>query len=108
MRAAPLLLLLAAAAPAPDAPPRLAGVVVTPDYRAALFERQGGGLETVQEGEAITGFAVRTIGRDGVVLERAGRTLTLQPGAPATGSPPADPGGVTFGVQIRPQGPPDD
>lgn len=52
----------------PDLEGRLAGTVITPDRREALFAREGERPLAVTEGEAVDGWTVRTIEPDRVVL----------------------------------------
>jgi hypothetical protein len=55
---------------------RLAGVVVGPDVRAALFA-SAAETRTVTEGEQLDGWTVTAIGRSVVTLERAGEQTNL-------------------------------
>jgi len=89
----------------PAGPPRLTGIVVTPERRIAIFGDAGGAIEWAEEGTLAFGYLVRSIRRDQTVLERDGRAIMLVPtplGAP-TGRLAPDTGGVTFGLVINPR-----
>ncbi len=104
-----LALLPAMAAPAAGADlPRVAGVVIAPGERVALFDLGSGGLRTVGVGDAVAGFRVGAIERSGVRLDRDGQTTTVHTGTARRAPPPADTGGGTFGLVLRSQPPVDD
>ena len=86
--------------------PRLTGIVVAPDYRAAIFEGTAGLPSNVREAERIGPYVVRTIRPDAVWVERDGTAveLLLRSSGPAR-SVPADTGGVTFGLVVNRQEP---
>jgi hypothetical protein len=105
--------LLAAApggAPAPPAPelPRLTGIVIAGQHRVAIFESSPGVATAVEEGESIATYVVRVVGLDGVQVERDGRRFALALTGSTQAPTPVDTGGVTFGLVVNPQGPPDD
>jgi hypothetical protein len=107
--AAAAWLLAGSAARAADLP-RLAGVVVSPHHRMALFEAGSGLVTQVAEGDRVDGYTVQAIGPGGVQLERDGSRVMLLP-APSGNAvvpKPIDTGGVTFGLVLHPHGPPDD
>lgn len=109
MRAiAALECMLIATAAAADGPPRLAGIVIAPSYRAALFDDGSGVIASSAEGETIGGYIVRSIGSGGVRIERNGQSMLLVPTAADAPLTPIDTGGVTFGLVLRQQPPPDD
>ena len=103
---APLLLAnLAQAQPAPQpAPPRLTGIVVTPERRVAMFQDASGAIESAEEGTLAFGYLVQSIRADRAVLERDGRATMLVP-TPLGGTSrlPPDTGGATFGLVVNPQ-----
>ncbi len=88
--------------------PRLAGVVIAPGRRIALFDTGTGVLTPVDEGDEVTGYRVRSIGPGGVQLERDGLLTVLHTRAAAAAAEPVDTGGVTFGRVLRTQPPSDD
>ena len=106
-----LLMMLAGHAAAQTAgPPRLTGVVLTPERRVAMFEDASGATEAAEEGALVFGYLVRSIRRDQTILERDGRALMLVPTPAGTTAArlPADTGGVTFGLIVNPQRPAED
>ncbi len=88
--------------------PRLAGTVIAPGHRAALFDTGSGVMIPAGEGESVGGYVVRSIGRGGVRLERDGQTTMLRPSAAGAPPAPVDTGGATFGLVLRAQPRPDD
>ena len=86
--AAALAFAPAALAAAQQAPPRLAGVVVGPDHRAAIFASPDGSWVVVGEGDTVGGFTVLRIIPGGTELAGPDDRRLL---APAPASPP--PGG---------------
>lgn len=86
--------------------PRLTGIVIAPNYRAAIFEGTAGLPSNVQEAERIGPYVIRTIRSDAVWVERDGNAveLALRSSGPAR-SVPADTGGVTFGLVVNRQEP---
>ncbi|GAC1348365.1 MAG: hypothetical protein NVSMB18_36310 [Acetobacteraceae bacterium] len=90
--------------------PRLAGMVVAPSHRVALFDAGSGLVTQAAEGDRVGDYTVRAIGPLGVRLERDGNSLMLLP-VPSGAAPvaaPVDSGGVTFGLVLHPRGPADD
>ncbi len=102
--------LLGAAAPKPSAQdlPRLTGIVVSDERSAAIFEDGSGAITILGEGETLQSMTVQSIGPQGVRLVGPSRTLMLRPTASGTPAGPVDTGGVTFGLVVNEQGPPDD
>ena len=86
--------------------PRLSGIVIAPNYRAAIFETTGGLPSNVQEAERIGPYVIRTIQPAAVWVELDGTAveLVLRSSGPAR-SVPADTGGVTFGLAVNRQEP---
>ena len=100
--------LLAASAARAGELPRLAGTVVSPSQRIALFQAGPGGALAVGIGEDVGGYVVREIGPGRVQLDRSDRHVTVSIGGAAAPSGPPDPGGVAFGLVLHRQGPADD
>ena len=100
----PLLaaLLLAGAARAEEVP-RLAGLFVQGEHRAAIFESPPGQMLTVREGEGVGSYRVRAIGQRGVELEQRGRTMLVTPIGSDAARAPVDTGGATFGLVVNRQ-----
>jgi hypothetical protein len=100
-RAAVLLILAALVSPAhaagpPPALPRLTGIVVGPDARAAIFADDTDGWTVLREGQAIGGWRIATIAPGQVtVVDRDGGALALTP------TPRGQPAGMTS-VAARP------
>ncbi len=88
-----LTALLMGAAP-PDGPasplPRLAGVVVTPAGRAAIFDTGNGRWTVSAEGDEIGHYTVRSITPGQVILADPGRTYVLTPTPGALAATAAD------------------
>ena len=103
-------LLLGAAAPKQAAPdlPRLTGIVVSDKRSTAIFEDGSGAITTLGEGETLQSMTVQSIGPQGVRLVGPSRTLMLRPTASGAPAVTVDTGGVTFGLVVNAQGPPDD
>jgi len=69
----------AGADPAAAAPPRLAGVIIGPDGRRAIFDPAGGKPTVAAEGARIGGFTVTAIEADRVTVAGEGGTRVLRP-----------------------------
>ena len=69
--------------------PRLAGVVIAPGERIALFDTGSGVLLTVDEGGVVAGYRVRLIDRSGVEIEQNGQVTLLHTSAMAGLASPA-------------------
>jgi hypothetical protein len=69
---------------------RLAGIVITPQLRAAMFA-PAGGTSAVQLGQQIDGWTLTEIRPDGVTIESAGETMLLTPRGLAPGTAPPAP-----------------
>ncbi len=76
---------------AQQAPPRLAGVAVGPDYRAAIFASPDGNWVVVGEGDTVGGFTVLRIIPGGTELAGPDGRRLLAP-VPATASANGPPG----------------
>jgi hypothetical protein len=99
---------------APELKARLAGMLVGPDQREALFARDGGGVVAVKEQQEIDGWTVTTIDIDKVVVSSSFGEKVLQPtpgtaavrtvprGAPPRRLNPAQPAGTAPAVPARP------
>lgn len=98
-----------AGAQAPLAPglPRLTGIVIAGQHRVAIFEDPSGLTTAFEEGETVAAYTVRSIGTDGVQVEREGRSFALTLTQSAQSVAPVDTGAV-FGRVVNPQRPPDD
>jgi len=91
---------------------RLAGIVIEPGRRLAIFAPQSGKLLTVTEGETVSGWRIETISPREVSLSGPEGTKSLQPkfdpnlAPPAEAQPPAVPApvaapGPVFGAPPR-------
>jgi hypothetical protein len=86
----------AVAAPVIPPPPRpqwhrrLAGIVITPQLRAAMFA-PAGDTSAVQLGQQIDGWTLTEIRPDGVTIESEGETMLLTPRGMAPGTAPPAP-----------------
>jgi hypothetical protein len=81
-------------------PPRLAGVLVSPAGKAAIFAGSGPKPVVVREGGRLGQFAVQSIEAGRVTLRGPEGAIVLQPtfeneAKPATASPPGDPENAT-------------
>lgn len=99
-----------ARAQAPSSPelPRLTGIVIAGPRRVAIFDSPPGRPTSVEEGDKIATYTVRSIGPAGVQVEREGRRIALALTQSAQPAAPVDAGGVTFGLVVNPRRPPDD
>ena len=104
-RLAAVLALLSPAAAAQTDLPRLSGVIVSFSTRVALFEDAPGRLVSAGEGEEVAGYAVRSIARGRVELERGGQRFTLELSGGTAPPAQVDTGGVTFGLRVNPKEP---
>ncbi len=77
---------------AQPAPPRLAGVVVGPDHRAAIFASPDGSWVVAGEGDTVGGFTVLRIVPGGTEVAGPDDRLLLVP-VPAAASAHVPPGG---------------
>lgn len=69
-----------AAQPEPEPNVRVTGVVVG-NYPVAILQPEGGSQRIVQPGSQLEGgYVLRTVSREGIVLEKDGKTVTLRPG----------------------------
>lgn len=91
----------AAVGAASDDMPRLAGILVDPTQRHAIFQPSGDGKPlTLVEGDQIAGWQIQRIAADSVTLTGPKGTQTLQPkpdpqlAASATGIDPMAPGSM--------------
>jgi hypothetical protein len=64
---------------AAEALPRLAGVIVTPSDRRAIFAPASGKPLVATEGARVAGFVLEHIGPDGVTMSGAGGQKVLRP-----------------------------
>ena len=109
MRQWPLLITLLAAYPASASElPRLAGTLVGPGQRIALFQAGPGNAVAVGIGEGVGDYVVREIGPGQVRLDRADHDIIVSIEGAVAPVPPVDTGGATFGRVLHRQGPPDD
>ena len=88
--------------------PRLAGVVIAPGERIALFDTGSGVLLTVDEGGVVAGYRVRLIDPSGVEIEQDGHVTLLHTSAMAGLAPPTTAVGTLFGQVPRTLPAPDD
>jgi len=81
---------------------RLAGIVIEPGRRFAIFAPQGAKLLTVTEGETVSGWRVESISPHEVSLSGPDGTKTLQPKFDPNLAPPSEettpPTAPVFGV----------
>ncbi|HEV2673542.1 MAG TPA: hypothetical protein VGV37_03305 [Aliidongia sp.] len=97
----------ATGAPSDDMP-RLAGILIDPTQRRAIFQPNGDGKPlTVDEGDQVAGWQVQRIAIDGVTLTGPKGTQTLQPKPdPAlAAAAPATPATAMPGLNPAPQNP---
>jgi hypothetical protein len=76
---------------APEIRGRLAGVMIGPDTREALFERDGEKPQAVRLGELIDGWTLAVIEADRVVLRSSFGEKTLEPAMAQRAQPPRVP-----------------
>jgi hypothetical protein len=76
--------------PRPEWHRRLAGIVITPQRRAAMFA-PAGEASAVTVGQQIDGWTLTEIRPDGVTIESAGEILILTPKGLAPGTAPPAP-----------------
>ena len=103
-----LATLLAAQTAGASELPRLAGTLVSPGQRIALFQAGPGHAVAVGIGEDIGDYVVREIGPGQVRLDRAEHDIIVSIEGAVAPAPPVDAGGATFGLVLHHQGPPDD
>jgi hypothetical protein len=88
--------------------PRLCGIVVAGPERVAIFELAPGVTTAAAEGEQVGPYLIRGITMQEVRVEQDGRALNLAIVQSGGTRGLVDNGGVTFGVVVNPQSPPDD
>jgi hypothetical protein len=81
---------------------RLAGIIIEPDHRLAIFAPEGAKLLTVTEGQTVSGWRVESITPRDVSLSGPEGTRTLQPKFDPNLAPPPAP---TAAAPTPPPGP---
>lgn len=72
--------------------PRLAGIVLAPDRKVAIFQVNGEKPKSLSEGDMIGIWTVKKIDHQSVVMQNSGGTMTLAPAKDANAAGPS--GGI--------------
>jgi hypothetical protein len=81
---------------------RLAGIVIEPNHRFAIFAPEGAKLLTVTEGETVSGWRIDSISPHEVSLSGPDGARTLQPKFDPNLAPPPEPAPMPAQAQAAP------